>query len=108
AEVKLIKAYMHFYLISYYGPISPLKVNTPINESTQGVRVYREKIDDCFSYVVELIDEVIESDALPRVIENRTTELGRFTNPAAYMLKAKVLTYWASPLFNGNTDYNSF
>ena len=31
-----------------------------------------------------------------------------FTRPAAYMLKAKVLVYWASPLFNGNTDYNSF
>jgi hypothetical protein len=24
------------------------------------------------------------------------------------MLKAKALIYWASPLFNGNTDYNSF
>jgi hypothetical protein len=24
------------------------------------------------------------------------------------MMKARVLVYWASPLFNGNTDYNSF
>jgi len=108
AEVKLIKAYMHFYLISYYGPIAPLKENTPINESTEGVRVYREKIDDGFAYIVALIDEVIESGALPQAIENRTTELGRFTEPAAHMLKAKVLVYWASPLYNGNTDYNDF
>ncbi len=108
AEVKLIKAYMHFYLLSYYGPICPLKENTEINESTQGIRVYREKVDDSFAYVIELLDEVIKSEALPKIIENRTTELGRFTQPAAYMLKAKVLMYWASPLFNGNTDYNSF
>lgn len=108
AEVKMIKAYMHFYLITFYGPICPLRESIPINESTQGVRVYREKIDDCFGYVLELLDEVISSEALPLVIENRTTELGRFTKPAAYMLKAKVLVYWASPLFNGNTDYNSF
>lgn len=108
AEVKMIKAYMHFYLTIYYGPICPLKVNTPINESTQGVRVYREKIDDCFAYVFELLEEVIESNALPKVIENRALELGRFTQPAAYMLKAKAQLYWASPLFNGNTDYNSF
>ncbi len=108
AEVKMIKAYMHFYLTTYYGPICPLRENIPIDESTQGVRVYREKIDDCFGYVLELLDEVISSEALPLVIENRTTELGRFTKPAAYMLKAKVLVYWASPLFNGNTDYNSF
>ena len=108
AEAKMIKAYMHFYLLSYYGPICPLRENTEVNESTQGVRVYREKVDDCFAYILELLDEVIESNALPAIIENRTTELGRFTRPAAYMLKAKVLVYWASPLFNGNTDYNSF
>ncbi len=108
AEVKMIKAYMHFYLLAYYGPIYPLKDNTEINESTQGVRVYREKVDDSFAYVLELLDEVIAGEALPKIIENRTTELGRFTRAAAYMLKAKVLMYHASPLFNGNTDYNSF
>ena len=108
AEVKLIKAYLHFYLLSYYGPICPLRESPPVNESTQGVRVYREKVDDCFQYIVELIDEVIDSDALPLIFTNPTTELGRFSRSAAYMLKAKVLLYWASPLFNGNTDYNSF
>jgi hypothetical protein len=108
AEVTLIKAYMHFYLITYYGPMCPLKKNTPVNESTQGVRVYRQKVDDCFAYVFELLDSVIVSNALPRIIDNTTTELGRFTQAAAYMLKAKALIYWASPLFNGNTDYNSF
>jgi hypothetical protein len=108
AEVTLIKAYMHFYLITYYGPICPLKENMPVNESIDGIRVYREKIDDCFDYVFELLDSVIVSNALPKIIDNTTTELGRFTQAAAYMLKAKVLMYWASPLFNGNTDYNSF
>ena len=108
AEVKLIKAYMHFYLLSYYGPICPLRESPEVNESTDGVRVYREKVDDCFLYIVDLIDEAIGSEALPLILTNPATELGRFTQPVAYMLKAKVLLYWASPLFNGNTDYNSF
>ncbi|MDR1097600.1 MAG: RagB/SusD family nutrient uptake outer membrane protein [Tannerella sp.] len=108
AEVKMIKAYMHFYLTIYYGPMCPLKENLPINESTRGIRVYRQKIDDCFAYALELINEVIDSDALPLIIDNRLTELGRFTKAAAYTLKAKMLIYHASPLFNGNTDYNSF
>lgn len=108
AEVKLIKAYLHFYLLSYYGPICPLRVSPPVNESTQGVRVYREKVDDCFQYIVDLINEVIDSEALPLILSNPASEAGRFTQPAAYTLKAKVLLYWASPLFNGNTDYNSF
>lgn len=108
AEVKTIKAWMHFYLITYYGPICLLKESTPINTSTTGIRVYREKIDDCFNYVLELLNEVIAIDALPDRITNRTTELGRFTQAVPYALKARVLTYWASDLFNGNTDYNSF
>lgn len=108
AEVKMLKAYMHFFLITYYGPICPLRESPPVNESTQGVRVYREKVDDCFQYVIDLMDEVIDGEALPLILSNPTTELGRFTQPAAYMLKAKILLYWASPLFNGNTDYNSF
>ncbi len=108
AEVKVLKAWMHFYLLTYYGPIAPLKESLPVNTSTQGIRVYREKIDDSFAYVLELLDEVIESNALPDRITNRTTELGRFTEAVPYALKARVLTYWASDLYNGNTDFSSF
>lgn len=108
AEVKLLKAYLHFYLVRFYGPICPIRENTSVNESTQGARVHREKIDDCFAYILELIQDVIDSKALPSIIVNRGTELGRFTMPVAYTLKARVLLYWASPLFNGNTDYNDF
>jgi hypothetical protein len=85
-----------------------LRENVPVGESTSGIRFYREKIDDCFAYVIELLDEVIDSDKLPWIIDNRTTELGRFTRAAAYMLKAKALVYWASDLFNGNIDFNDF
>lgn len=108
AEVKTLKAWMHFYLITYYGPICLLRENIPVNVSTTGVRAYRQTIDDCFTYVLELLDEVIDSNALPDRITNRTTELGRFTEAVPYALKARVLTYWASDLFNGNTDYSSF
>ena len=108
AEAKMLKAYMHFYLLKYYGPICPLRESPPVNESTQGVRVYREKVDDCFQYALELIDEVIDSEDLPLIHSNPSIEMGRLTQPAAYMLKATMLVYWASPLFNGNTDYNSF
>lgn len=108
AEVKFIKAYQHFYLLRYYGPMCPLRENIAVNESTVGIRVYREKVDDCFQYIVDLLQEVIDSEALPKIIEKKATELGRITRPAAYALKARVLMFWASPLFNGNTDYNSF
>jgi hypothetical protein len=108
AEAKLLKALMHFQLICFYGPVCPMRTSPPVDESTVGVRVYREKIDDCFQYVLDLIDEAIESNALPSIITVLQTEAGRFTQAAAYFLKAKVLVYRASPLFNGNTDYSDF
>ena len=108
AEIKLLKAYMHFNLIRFYGPICPLRESLPVGESINGVRVYREKIDECFQYVLDLINEAIENNMLPPVIISTGTELGRFTQSAALFMKAKTLVYWASPLFNGNTDYNSF
>lgn len=108
AEVKCLKAYMHFWLITYYGPICPVRENLPVDESTEGIRMYREKIDDCFAYVIELMDEVIESKALPTVIVNTATELSRLVESAAYAIRAKALVYWASPFYNGNTDYNNF
>jgi hypothetical protein len=108
AEVKTIKAFMHFYLICFYGPICPLRESVPVGESTQGVRTYREKIDDCFEYVIQLLDEAIALDALPSTIDNRGTELGRFVRAVAYTLKAKALVFRASDFFNGNKDYNSF
>jgi hypothetical protein len=107
AEAKLLKAYMHFQMIWLYGPICPLRTSPPVDESTVGVRVYREKIDDCFQYVLDLIDEVIESDALPPIITS-SNETGRFTQSAAYFMKAQALVFWASRLFNGNTDYTDF
>ncbi|MDR1172711.1 MAG: RagB/SusD family nutrient uptake outer membrane protein [Bacteroidales bacterium] len=108
AEVNLLKAWMHFYLITHYGPVCIVRESAPVNESTQGIRVYRDKIDDCFAYVIELLDGIIAGNALPDRITNRTTELGRFTQAVPYALKARVLTYWASDLFNGNTDYATF
>jgi hypothetical protein len=108
AEAKTIKAYMHFYLICLYGPITPLRKNIPVDASSSGIRLYRDKIDDCFDYVIELLDEVVESHALPAVVGSKSSEEGRFIHAAACYLLAKVCVFRASPLFNGNTAYNDF
>jgi hypothetical protein len=108
AEVKLLKAYFHFYLLRYYGPIHIIRENLPVYQNVNEVKQQREPVDDCFDYVLELLDEVINSNALPKVIQNTSTELGRFTQPAALTMKARVMMYYASPLFNGNTAYEAF
>jgi hypothetical protein len=105
AEVEILKAYFHFYLIRMYGPIPIKDVNLTIQDDTEVTHVYRNTLDECFGYVVNKIDSIIKLGHLPDVIQDKAQEEGRITEAIARILKAKVLVYWASPLFNGNTDY---
>lgn len=106
AEVKFLKAYYHFWLLRMYGPIPLIKENLPISAGVEAVQIKREPVDDCFNYIVELLDEAYES--LPLVVDNENDELGRVTQPILKSLKAAILVEAASPLYNGNADYASF
>jgi hypothetical protein len=108
AEVKTLKAFYHFWLLRMYGPIPIIDTNVPVDADTEQARVMREPVDRVVDYIVNLIDEVIESGDLPATINSINTENGRLTLPAAKAIKAKVLMLAASPLFNGNTDYSGF
>lgn len=104
AEAKFLKAYYHYYLMKMYGPIPLVKTNIAIDADTEAVKVKRATMEECFNYVVELLDEA-QAD-LPLVINDPAAELGRITQPIALSLKAKVLVTAASPLFNGDNDFS--
>lgn len=106
AEVKFLKAYYHFFLMELYGPIVLVRKNIPISASPEELRVYREPIEDCVNYIVELLDEAIPD--LPLVLPDPASEQGRITAPIAMAVKAKVLAWGASSLFNGNSDYKNW
>ena len=106
AEIKLMKAFYHYYLFQLYGPIPIVDVNLPISAPEEEVRIKRDKIETVVSYIVDLINEAVTD--LPLKIYNEATEMGRITQPAALAIKAKTLLLAASPLFNGNTDYANF
>jgi len=103
AEVKFLKAYYHFFLMKLYGPIVLVKENLPVSASPEETKVYREPVDECVEYIVELLDEAIVD--LPPTLPDPMTEYGRISQTIALSVKAKVLAWAASPLFNGNTDY---
>ncbi|MDR2471970.1 MAG: RagB/SusD family nutrient uptake outer membrane protein, partial [Tannerella sp.] len=105
AEAKFFKAYYHFYLMRLYGPIPLIKENLPPSASVDLVKIYREPVDDVIDYICQLCDEAIPD--LPLSITNIATEYGRITRPIAATLKAQALVWGASPLFNGNSEYNT-
>ena len=103
AEVKILKAFYHYYLLRMYGPIPLVRENLPISASTDEVRVYRDPFDDCVDYIVGLIDEAAPD--LWTSVRDRQTEMGRITRTIALSLKAEILVTAASPLFNGNPEF---
>ena len=108
AEAKVIKAYLHFWLLQLYGPIPFIEENIGVAATPEEMKVVREPVDDVVRKIVALLDEATSDESLPKTITLLDSELGRLTRPAALAIKAKVLLLAASPLFNGNKDFPSF
>lgn len=102
AEVKFLKAYYHFLLVEQYGPVPIMDKNIPVSSDPAASRLARNTVDECFSYIVGLIDE--DMGFLMDDVSDLQTETGRVTKVAAKAIKAKILMFAASPLFNGNSD----
>ncbi|MEN6453744.1 MAG: RagB/SusD family nutrient uptake outer membrane protein [Prolixibacteraceae bacterium] len=106
AEVKFLKAYYHFWLVRMYGPIVLIKENLPVSADPDEVKIPRSPVDTCFDYIVQLLDEA--ANDLPEKIDFEVSELGRITKAIDLSVKAQVLITAASPLFNGNPDYQGY
>jgi len=106
AEAKFLKAYYHYWLVHSYGPVVLIRQNLPVSAGPDEVKIPRSPVDECFEYIVTLLDEAYRD--LPERIYSEVTELGRITQGICLSVKAKVLVTAASPLFNGNGDYNGF
>jgi hypothetical protein len=105
AEVKFLKAYLHFFLMTMYGPIPIMRENLPIDATPEEVRLYREPVEEVIEYIVQLLDEAVPD--LPMEHLSAISNAGRITKAIALSVKAKVLVWAASPLFNNN-DYAGF
>lgn len=102
-EVKFLKAFYHYQLFLRYGPVPVVDKNLPISGSQAEYKVFRTPVDSLVNYIADLMLEA--SKTLPPEIADRSTELGRITQPIALAMRAKVLVTAASPLFNGNPDH---
>lgn len=97
AEIKFLRAYYHFRLLAAYGPI-PIIDHYYTTDTSKGDLPGRSHFDYCVDRIVEWLDEAAE--VLPPVVDNN--DLGRATSTICKALKARVLLYAASPLWNGS------
>jgi hypothetical protein len=105
-EVLFLKAYYHYLLFRQYGPIPVVEKNISLDADQSAVRVEQRPVDEVVNYIVSLLDSAAQK-SVPLIIPNKAAELGRVTKPIIQAVKAEVLLTAASPLFNGNTDYQA-
>lgn len=103
AQADFLIGYYHFLLIRCYGPTIVVRelpnINTTVNDFPE-----REKLDDCVAFVVEKLDEaakVLPATRTGNVPFSGQQFYGLATSVMAKAVKAKMLLYAASPLFNG-------
>jgi hypothetical protein len=95
AEARFLRAWYYFNLLKHYGGVA-LIGDTIYNDATP-FKVERNTFEACVNYIVAECDAV--TPQLPPT--QFAFNFGRITSGASLALKAKVLLYAASPLFNG-------
>lgn len=110
AECYFLEAYYHFRVLQAFGPC-PLITEKVDPNITNSQIPGRSHFDYCVDYIVGKLDEAAKN--LPET--RQTEDLGRATSTICKCLKARVLLYAASPLWNGsfpspnwqNTNYET-
>lgn len=107
AEARFLRAYYYFCIMRQYGPAILLGDDVIAPDApASNLQLPRSTYDDCVSYVVSELDKAAE--VLPLVPKRNGQEsdadFGRATKGMALAVKARLLLYAASPLYNGNTD----
>jgi susD homolog len=100
AEANFLIAYYHMMVLSIYGPCPIQDSFTPMDTDAKEYKG-RYHYDYVVNWIVNKFDEV--AAVLPATRANDT--YGRATSTMAKALKARLLVYAASPLWNGSFPY---
>jgi hypothetical protein len=101
AQAKFLKAYYMFMMVKMYGPVPIPEYVDESGGMNAELFKPRSKVEDCFDYILKLIDE-----AIPYLKGRRDVQLlGQPDQVTALAIKARVLLQRASPFYNGNADY---
>lgn len=104
-EAKFIRAYFYNYLAVNFGGM-PI-VGDSIYEKTSVINLPRASFEETVKYILKDLDEaeilLPAPNAAPDQVYDVNRDYGRITKGACLALKARLLLYAASPLFNGGS-----
>jgi hypothetical protein len=102
-EARLLIAYYHVLLFEQFGPIPIIKGLADLGTPLEELKVSRNSVDE----VVEWLDAELltVANALPENDTETVSWIGRPLKGAALAIRARLLLYAASPLFNSPDNY---
>lgn len=104
-EAHFLRGYFYWLLIRKYGPVPIMPdEGADFSESYDNLSYPRNTFDECVDFICK--DMIEAAKRLPDRRDNLNS--ARPTKGAALAVRAKVLTYAASPLYNGNTEMADF
>lgn len=96
-EMKFLRAYSYFRLISFYGGVPLITKPFGLNDDFS---VPRNTYEECLNFVLKELDEA--AGLLP--LDYPSANKGRITKGAALAIKSRALLYAASPQNNPSND----
>lgn len=106
AEIKALKAHFYAELMRRYGPVVLVPRNIGVGSDISAMQQPRRPVDTCVNVIVALLDEAMVD--LPPLQQKDQSRWAYHSLESVAALKAQVLLYAASPLFNGNSMYEGF
>ena len=98
-EAKFWRAWTYWGMVSSVGGV-PLILKTQDGNDLSSLKVGRSKTSECVAQIIKDLDEAATN--LP--LNYSGTNYGRINRAAALGFKARVLLWYASPLFNPAND----
>lgn len=105
AQAKCLIASRYFDAFQFFGGL-PL-VTHSYSGTDATYEAPRATVEETVNFMVGLLDDAINTPELPWAYDETTltTEAGHWTKAGAMALKARILTFAASPLFNSDQGY---
>lgn len=104
-EARFLIAYYYWLMVEAYGPIPFSPGITSGDASEEELRISQSPVDEVIDWIDKELKDV--STKLPPKYTQRE-KFGRATSIMALAVRARMLLFAASPLLNGNKDYQGF
>lgn len=109
-EAKLMIALVYFEMFKRYGGVPLITKSFTGKETGEEAKMKRATLQETYQFILDKLDDVITNyeGLIPATYATvLKQDYGRFPMTLAYALKARLMLYAASPLYNTDQPYSS-